>query len=79
MTLGELGMQVVLKSERAFDRLSFVAAHRADKGEFFSKYKHRDTLARKSYLDGLRQVELDDAVYIVDILRKPELLYGLEL
>lgn len=79
MKLGELGMQVVLKSERAFDRLSFVDAHRADKAEFFSKYKQRDTLARKSYLDGLRQVELDDAVYIVDILRKPELLYGLEL
>lgn len=74
MKLGSLGMQVVLKSEKAFSRMKFVKAETAMADEYFAKYKQRDTNARSDYLDNLRKQKLESAIYLVDILRNPELL-----
>ena len=79
MQLGELGLQLVLKSEKAFSRLAYVQSHAAEKDVYFKKYKARDALARRQYFEGQRLVPVEDAVYIIDILRNPESLHGLEL
>lgn len=79
MKLGSLGLQTVLKSKKSFERLTFVKTNFSPKEKYFSKYKERDTAARKSYLEGLRKVSPSDAVYMIDLVRNPELLNDLAL
>lgn len=79
MKLGSLGLQVVLKSEKAFSKIKFVKSEKAEKNIYFPKYKERDTNARKSYLEGLRKVKPTEAIYLIDILRNLELLNELSL
>lgn len=79
MMLGELGLQFVLKSQKSFSKLTYIQSHKAEKDLYFKKYQRRDSLARKQYFEGQRLVSVKDAVYIIDILRNPELLHGLEL
>ncbi len=79
MKLGSLGLQIVLKSEKSFSKIRFVKSEKADKQVYFPKYKERDSNARKNYLDGLRNVKPDQAIYLIDILRKRELLNELSL
>lgn len=79
MKLGSLGLQTVLKSKKSFERLTFVKTNFSPKEKYFSKYKGRDTAARKSYLEGLRKVSPSDAVYMIDLVRNPELLNDLAL
>lgn len=42
MRLGKLDEQVVLKSKKAFDALTFVEGIKATHSEYFVKYKQRD-------------------------------------
>jgi len=77
MKLGSLGMQVVLKSEKA--SLNYVGAMVAEKDMYYSKYKERDTAARKSYLENLRHQKPSESTYLIDLVRNPELLNGLSL
>lgn len=79
MKLGSLGLQTVLKSKKSFERLTFVKTIFSPKEMYYSKYKERDTAARKSYLEGLRKVSPSDAVYMIDLVRNPELLNDLAL
>lgn len=79
MELGELGMQVVLKFPKAFFRLMYTQSFRAEKEIYFKKYQARDTLARKAYFEGYRKTNVQDAIYLIDIFRNPELLHGIEL
>ena len=79
MKLGSLGLQTVLKSKKSFERLTFVKTNFSPKEKYYSKYKDRDTAARKSYLEGLRKVSPSDAVYMIDLVRNPELLNDLAL
>lgn len=51
MYLGELGEQIVLKSRKAFDKLSFVGAVPVLSEEFFPRKKKRDMDAREHYRD----------------------------
>ncbi|CDD64618.1 putative uncharacterized protein [Firmicutes bacterium CAG:882] len=69
MHLGKLGEQIVLKSRRAFDRLSFLSYEEADAAEYFLKKTQRDREARKEYrrLSEL-SAEVDD-IYMIDIMR----------
>ena len=72
MRLGKLGEQVVLKSKKAFEALSFVEALKAPRQEYFTKYKSRDEEARAKYrqfaagnpryLVGMSGAELADSV-----------------
>ena len=79
MKLGSLGLQTVLKSKKSFERLTFVKTNFSPKEKYYSKYKERDTAARKSYLEGLRKVSPSDAIYMIDLVRNPELLNDLAL
>jgi hypothetical protein len=69
MRLGRLGEQVVLKSKKAFEALTFVEAVEAPRQEYFSKYKSRDEEARAKYRQIASKPVAEDEVYVLDILR----------
>ena len=79
MKLGSLGIQVVLKSKKAFDTIKYIDSEASDCKTYYPKYKERDTKARKSYLDNLRHQKPEDSVYLIDIVRRPELLNEIRL
>lgn len=69
MHLGLLGEQVVLKSRRAFDALSFVRAIAADGNLYYARRLERDSSARKNY-NSLRMEGLPaDDLLAIDIVR----------
>jgi len=69
MRLGKLGEQVVLKSKRAFDALTFVEAIKAPREEYFAKYKSRDEEARNKYRQIASKPMAEDETYVIDIIR----------
>ena len=69
MRLGKLGEQVVLKSKKAFDALTFVEAIKAPREEYFTKYKERDEEARDKYRQIASKPIAEDETYVIDIIR----------
>ncbi|MBR4219450.1 MAG: DUF3990 domain-containing protein [Bacteroidales bacterium] len=69
MRLGKLGEQVVLKSKKAFEALSFVEAIKASREEYFAKYKQRDEEARGKYRQIATKPLAENEIYIIDIIR----------
>ena len=69
MRLGRLGEQVVLKSKKAFDALTFVEAIKASRQEYFAKYKSRDDEARAKYRQIASKPMAEDETYVIDIIR----------
>ena len=69
MRLGKLGEQVVLKSKKAFDSLTYVEAVKALRQEYFAKYKTRDEEARARYRQIATKPVVEDETYVIDIIR----------
>ena len=69
MRLGKLGEQVVLKSKKAFDALTFVEAIKAPRQEYFAKYKQRDEEARGKYRQIAAKPLAESEIYVIDIIR----------
>ena len=69
MRLGKLGEQVVLKSKKAFDALTFVEAIKAPRQEYFAKYKQRDEEARGKYRQIADKPLVESEIYVIDIIR----------
>ena len=69
MRLGKLGEQVVLKSRKAFEALTFVETIRAPREEYFAKYKQRDEEARGKYRQIASKPMAEDETYVIDIIR----------
>lgn len=69
MRLGKLGEQVVLKSKKAFEALTFVEAIKASREEYFAKYKQRDEEARGKYRQIATKPLAENEIYIIDIIR----------
>ena len=69
MRLGKLGEQVVLKSKKAFQALSFIEAIKAPREEYFGKYKLRDEEARNKYRQMAKQPIAENEIYVIDIIR----------
>ena len=69
MRLGKLGEQVVLKSEKAFQSLTFIEAIKAPHEEYFGKYKLRDEEARNRYREMAKQPIAENEIYVIDIIR----------
>lgn len=70
MKLGNLGNQVVLISEKAFDQIKFVGYEEAPQNIHFPLRKKRDELARVAYLSDKKGTPFDiDEIYILDIIR----------
>lgn len=68
MRLGELGQQIVLKSERAFDRLAFVGSEAAEKDLWHPRWEQRDRRARREYLDVERNRRQKGDLFIMQII-----------
>ena len=69
MRLGRLGEQVVLKSKKSFDALTFVEAIEAPCQEYFAKYKSRDEEARAKYRQIASKPVAESETYVLDIIR----------
>ena len=69
MRLGKLGEQVVLKSKKAFQSLTFIEAIKAPREEYFGKYKLRDEEARNRYRQMAKQPIAENEIYVIDIIR----------
>lgn len=54
LRLGKLGVQVALKSERAFTALRFVQADEVSWDEYHGRYVRRDAEARREWRDNLK-------------------------
>ena len=69
MRLGKLGEQVVLRSKKAFNALTFVEAVKASRQEYFAKYKTRDEEARAKYRQIATKPVAESEIYVLDIIR----------
>lgn len=69
MRLGKLGEQYVLKSEKAFERLSFISAELADNAIYYARRKMRDDEARNNFFNELEKEDVD-GIYIRDIIKE---------
>ena len=70
MCLGELGIQIVLKSKKAFDAVKYKSYELAECKEYYVKRVSRDKKARETYLSGYRQDLVSDGLFVLDIIRK---------
>lgn len=68
--LGNLGLQIVLKSRKAFDSLDFVSAEAAKRSDFLASKEQRDTEARREFRE-MRTQPFDPAgLYMLNILQE---------
>jgi len=70
MQLGESGIQIVLKSKKAFDTVKYLSYELAESKEYYIKRVSRDKKARETYLGGYRQNVVSDGLFVMDIIRK---------
>lgn len=70
MYLGKLGEQIVLKSNKSFERITFDEAISAEKEIYYPKKTTRDKGAREAYQKERAGLRASDAVYLIDILRE---------
>lgn len=71
LTLGKLGLQTVLVSEKAFGQLCFLGADPVDKTVYYPRFLERDLSARKAYSEEIaKEKSLLDDIFVLDILRE---------
>lgn len=72
MKLGELGEQIVLMSEQAFDNIRFVEYEIADGSIYNPRRMQREECAKRAYLDnhGTDFSIADGDLFVLDILRE---------
>ena len=68
MRLGELGRQVVVKSERAFSRLQFLDAQEAPRSIWLPRRERRDREAREQYFDHESNARKKGDLFITQII-----------
>lgn len=70
MRLGELGEQVVLISKLAFDKIIYISSSPADTHIYYTRKKERDRLARKMYRQTKKIENLENELFMIDIIRE---------
>jgi hypothetical protein len=68
MHLGNLGEQVALISEKAFDAIKFVGSEKAFAKEWYQKKQNREIKARKYYFDKTKMFRQKGDIYISQII-----------
>lgn len=68
MHLGKLGEQIVLKSRRAFDRLTFTGYEFVSKEVWYPKKESRDRKARQEYFDLDKNRYQKGDLYIISMI-----------
>lgn len=74
MTLGKLGNQIVLKSEKAFEKLEFKEVFQAECSVYNPQFTQRDSAARSTYREIRKEMPNSKGILITDIIRNPEVL-----
>ena len=69
MQLGELGVQYVLKSEKAFEALTYTGYEAVDRTIYYAKRKRRDEKARDAFMKELEKEE-PSGVFIRDLMKE---------
>lgn len=69
MYLGELGIQIVLKSKDAFDNIKYLGCDTVNPVEYYDKRMKRDETARKYYSNNTKKIDSND-LFIMDIIRR---------
>lgn len=70
MKLGKLGIQYMLRTEKAFSKINYTGSHQVDKSIYYKKYKRRDFEARSEYKRVSEDLSIDsNDLYILDIIR----------
>ena len=70
MRLGKLGEQVVLISKKAFEKISYLSNSPADSEVYYSRKKERDRKARQEYRRTKQAEDLENELFIIDIIRE---------
>jgi len=70
MRLGKLGEQIVLKSKRAFEQISFLDAEPAMAEKFYEKKVARDLEARRAYRATRGITDEVSGLFMIDIMRE---------
>lgn len=70
LKLGLLGEQIVLKSEKAFERIEFKSATRAEASEWYLKRERRDLNARRDYKMMRNEPWKRGEIYMMQILEQ---------
>ncbi len=69
MHLGRLGEQVVLVSEKSFEKLHFVGTEEALRSKYYVLKMKRDKEARAAYFNDRESEDLS-GLYMIDIVRQ---------
>lgn len=69
MSLGKLGLQHVLISEKAFEQIHFTGYEVSENSEYYPKRKARDDAARLAFIRELGTDDID-GIYMRDIIRE---------
>lgn len=70
MKLEKLGEQVVLKSEKAFNALSFQGYIPVNNSIYYPKWESRDYKARQDYKEIKDKSNPFEGTYVIDIIRQ---------
>lgn len=70
MTLGKLGEQIVLKSKKSFEQISFIEAELADAAIYYDKKVSRNIEARRAYRSSKRTIDGINELFMLDIMRE---------
>lgn len=68
MRLGKLGEQFVLKSQKAFDEISFISFAPVDHRQYYARRKARDDEARTAYRQELDRADFS-GIYMRDLIQ----------
>lgn len=68
MKFGDLGLQICLKSERAFDRIKFINNHPASAELYYKSAKDRDSAARAAYRQLRKDSNAREGTLITNLL-----------
>ncbi len=68
MQLGELGIQYVLKSKKAFNRIKYTGFELAKSSDWYTQKMHRDLNARRDYFELQKSPRKRGDLYITHIL-----------
>ena len=68
--LGNLGLQVVVKSRRAFDALSFIGATSASRSDFLAAKERRDSEARQEFQRMKAEAFDPNGLYMLNMLQE---------
>lgn len=66
LQVGKLGKQIVVISQKGFERISFQEAYRVDASVFYPRFVEREGRAKKCYYEK----DWRDGIFIMDILRE---------